>query len=117
MNKLLLAALLLLAGTASAADEYYMLTTDYAVSAGRRGDELFAELVTPTHNVDGPQSIAVQIYGSCSERVFTTRGVAMFSGAWRAGYIVSRIEADNVIRKVRPGSVIDKLFKKECAAK
>ena len=117
MRTLILAAMLV-AMSAHAEDSYYKLTTDVAVSAQRNGDELFAELVMPMHSndnlVNGPRSMAVQIYGSCSERVFTNRGVALFSGRYRGGYIMHTIEADNVIRKVTPGTVVDKLFKREC---
>lgn len=118
MKALLAALALALAGAAQADSGYYKLSTDVMASAQRNGDELFAELVTPMHTndniVNGPRSIAVQIYGSCSERVFTNRGIALFSGRYRGGYIMDTIEADNVIRKVTPGTVVAKLFDREC---
>lgn len=117
MRSLILVALLLPL-VATAGEEYYKLTPTVYASAATRGDELFAELVTPTAESDvvgAPRSMAIKIYGSCSQRVFTNQGVALFSGRYRAGYPVGTLEADNIIRKVTPGSMIDKLFKKECA--
>lgn len=116
---LILAAYILVAwNDAHAAGDYYKLTPDIDVSAATRGDELFAEMVTlmpPTDIVGGPRSIAVKIYGSCSMRVYTMQGIAMFSGKWRGGHIVDTVEGDNVIRRVLPKSNMAKLFDKECA--
>lgn len=97
--------------------EYYKLMPNVAVEANRRGDELFAEMVTNLPEsaiVNAPQSAAVRIYGSCSRRQYTKQGFAFFSEKWRGGYIVSNYPPDNLILKVLPNTPIAALFDREC---
>ena len=102
---------------AANADDYYKLTPTLAVSAVRNGDELFAELVRnlpPSNMVGGPQSVAIRIYGSCSLRQYVNQGLALFSGKWRAGYMMETVDSDNIKRHVIANSPMALLFDKEC---
>lgn len=103
---------------AKADAEYYKLTNETAATASRKGDELFAELVTNLPNsaiVNAPQSAAMKIYGSCSLRQYTKWGITLFSEKWRGGYPVATYGPDNLLLKVLPNTPVAALFDKECA--
>ena len=120
MRALRAAAVLILAATFSLAHaeiEYYKLTPNIAASAATRGDELFGEMVTnlpPSNVVNGPQSVALRIYGSCSSRQYVKQGLMLFTGKWRSGHAMGGLDSDNITRKVMPGTPIATLFDREC---
>lgn len=117
MKTLLLILVALSALSNAHAGDYYKLEPNVAASAERKGDELFAELVTnlPTSNiVNGPKSGAIRIYGSCSLRQYTKWSTVLFSEEWRAGYPIAQYGPDNLLLKVIPNTPLAKLFDREC---
>lgn len=100
------------------ANGYFRISPTVIASASVKGDELFAELVTnlPESNiVNAPQSVAMQIYGSCSLRQYTRWGMVFFSDKWRGGFPMMQLDADNINRRAERGGPIAALFDKECA--
>lgn len=114
---LILAAYAFVGWNDAQAADYYQLTPNAMAQASRKGDELFAELVTNLPNsaiVNAPQSAAMKIYGSCSLRQYTKWGIVLFTEKWRGGVPVVSYGPDNLLLKVLPNTPIAALFDKEC---
>jgi len=64
--------------------------------------------------VDAPQSVEYDIWGNCAARQYTVIDSYFFSKKNRGGYPVGDTGAENVERKVIPGSSLEKAFDMLC---
>lgn len=96
---------------------FFRVSPAVIAAAHIRGDELFGTLVTnlpETSVVDGPQSVVLEIYGSCGLRQYMHRSMGMFSGQMGGGYMMDYVGPDSVSHRVLPRTPIAALFDKKC---
>jgi len=65
--------------------------------------------------VGAPKSVMNDVEGNCETRTFHVLGTLFFTGKNRSGVAMKNLPAENVERKVIPGSAFEKAFDMLCA--